>query len=278
MAFRTSSAIVSLVLFLLYAPALHAQRTKIVTLNEVLNRLEANLKHNDSHLPSLFCDEHVVSSRMQYSSPNQTTITDSVFRLKHTRKSDHTTTFIESRDIKSIDGKPATSQHIDGPALLSGAFEGGLAVVSLDQAACMNYKLQPIDTSSRTQPYIVRFTTALTPLNSANCFLQEESKGQARIDPESMQVTHLEITTPRHILIKRRPFTSDLTGKRTLTIDYAPVLLGGETFWMPSAITMRTTSGFGFRRITWSFRATYRNYHRLEVTTQILPGSMVPNP
>jgi hypothetical protein len=28
----------------------------------------------------------------------------------------------------------------------------------------------------------------------------------------------------------------------------------------------------------WSFRATYRNYHRLEVTSRILPGFEVPAP
>lgn len=278
MAFRTSSTAISLTAFLLLALALPAQTTKTVTLNEILDRMEANLDNHDAHLPSLFCDEHVISSRFEYGSPDQTTVTDSVFRLKRTRKSDHTTTFVESREIRRLDGKPATSQHIDGPALLSGAFEGGLAVVSRDQAACMNYTLQPIDSSSRTEHYTLRFATALGPRNSASCFLQEESKGRALIDPASMQVTHLEITTPRHVIVKRKPFTSDITGNRTLTIDYAPVLLGGETFWMPSAITMRTTSGFGFHRTVWLFRAAYRNYHRLEVTSRILPSNEIPKP
>ena len=49
-------------------------------------------------------------------------------------------------------------------------------------------------------------------------------------------------------------------------------LAGDETFWMPTAITMRNTSGFGFNQIVWSFRASYRNYHLQEVTSRILPG------
>jgi hypothetical protein len=46
---------------------------------------------------------------------------------------------------------------------------------------------------------------------------------------------------------------------------------------MPSAITMRATSGLGtFHPIVWSFQATYRNYHKLEVTSRILPGGERP--
>jgi hypothetical protein len=51
------------------------------------------------------------------------------------------------------------------------------------------------------------------------------------------------------------------------------VLLDAQTFWMPSAISTSTTSGAGtFHSITWSFRATYLNYHKLEVTSRILPA------
>jgi len=264
---RTSSTAIALVTFLGFSSALCAQRPKMPTLNEILERLQANLNHNDAHLPSLFCNEHVVSSRMEPGLPDESTITDSVFLLKRTREPDHTTTLAETREIKTVDGKPATAQHMEGPTLLSGAFEGGLAVVSLNQTACMAYTLQRINRNGPSKPYIVRFASVLAPRNSADCLLREESKGRAFVDPASMQVTHLEITTPRHTI------TFGVIGKRKLAVDYAPVLLGGETFWLPTVITMRTTSGFGFHRIVWSLRATYRNYHRLEVTSRILPGS-----
>jgi hypothetical protein len=64
-----------------------------------------------------------------------------------------------------------------------------------------------------------------------------------------------------------------------ITVDYAPVLLGGESFWLPSTVTLRATSGSGtFHVIVWSFRATYRNYHKLEVTSHVVPGSEVWEP
>jgi hypothetical protein len=201
-----------------------------------------------------------------------------VFRLKRTPKLDHTTSFVESREIKYVDGKPATSQDMNAPTQLSEVFEGGLDVVSLNQTACMSYALQRINRDRPTEPYIVRFATALTPQNSAGCLLQENSKGRVFIDPASMQITHLELTTPRHIIVPGSSFTSPVVGRRVLSVDYAPVLLGRETFWLPSTITMRVTRGSAFHMIVWSFRATYHNYHRLEVTSRILPGSERPAP
>ena len=274
---RTLPAAISLVAFFGFSSALCSQRAKAPTLQEILQRLEANLNQYDTRVPSLFCDEHVISSQVAPGQRDQNTITDSVFRLKRTANPDHTTTLVESREIKTVDGKPPTSQKIDGPAMLSGAFEGGLAVVSLNQTVCMNYDFQRINRNRPAEPYIVRFATVLTPQNTAKCLLQENSKGRVFIDPASMQITHLEINTPRHVIVPGNSYGSPFVGKRDLTLDYAPVLLGGETFWMPSKVAMRVTSGSRtFHPIVWSFQATYRNYHKLEVKSHILPGFEKP--
>jgi hypothetical protein len=265
----------TLAAFLHCSCALSAQ-TPQPTLDEILERLEVNLQHYDTAVPSLFCDEHAVS-QMWPGGPSQNTVTDSIFRLRRTPKPDHTTTLVESREIHKVNGKPAASQNLDGPTLLSGVFEGGLAVVSLSQRACMNYELQPIDRKSPARPLVVRFTTLLSPQNSAKCLLQEDSKGRAVIDPASMQIRRLEITTPHHVINAGDAVTRPIIGKRVVTVDYAPVLLGGETFWMPSAVAMRVTNGSGtFNRGVWSFQATYRNYHKMEVTSRIVPGSETP--
>jgi hypothetical protein len=44
----------------------------------------------------------------------------------------------------TVDGKPATKQDVEGPTLLDGAFEDGLAVVSSAQTSCMNYTLEKV--------------------------------------------------------------------------------------------------------------------------------------
>ena len=121
-----------------------------------------------------------------------------------------------------------------------------------------------------TTPYVIRFSTTQT---TAACLLQEDSHGRVTIDPASMQIKRLELTTPDHTVVRGDAFTTSVTGKRVITVDYAPILLGGETFWMPATIALHTTTGGGFHRLVWSFRATYRNYHKMEVTSRILPSS-----
>lgn len=267
---------ISLVALLGFSSALCAQQAKTPTVEEILQRLDANLSQYDAGVPSFFCEEHVVSE-MDHGPRKDDTVTDSVFRLKRTSNPDHTTTLAESRVIKTVDGKPATSQDMDGPTMLSGAFEGGLAVVSLKQAACTNYKLQRIHKNRPADPYIIRFATVLTPQNTAGCLLQENSKGRVFIDPASMQITHLELTTPHHTITPGDRYGSPFIGERVITVDYVPVLLGGKTFWMPSTIALRVTSGSGtFHQTVWSFRASYRNYHKLEVKSRIVPGFQRP--
>ena len=156
---------------------------------------------------------------------------------------------------------------------MDGVFEGGLSVVSQNQTSCMNYTLQRISRSRPSEPYIVRFATVLTPQNTSSCLLQENSKGRVLIDPATMQITRLEITTPHHTIIPGEPYTAPVVGERVLTVDYFPVLLDGKSYWMPATIASNSTSDPGtFHSMYWTFRATYSKYHKLEVTSRILPA------
>jgi hypothetical protein len=252
---------------LLGIPLAMGAQQKGPTLGDVLQRLEANLNAYDAGVPSLFCDEHVVSSRVVPRERDDSRATDSVFRLKRTPQADGTTALVESREIKRVNGKVPTSATVPVPTLLTGIFEGGLAVVSVDQTSCMNYKLER---SKLVGEIVVGFATFLTPSNTDDCFLQEKSKGRVVVDAASMQVKRLEIETPKHVIDDGDEYDGREVGRRELTVDYAPVLLGSGTFWMPSAIGMRTASGSSFDATVWTFQATYRNYHKLEVTSRIL--------
>ncbi|GGA53360.1 hypothetical protein GCM10011507_00530 [Edaphobacter acidisoli] len=271
---RMSYTAISLIALLGFSPALCAQSTKAPSLDAILERLERNLNHYDTAVPSFYCDEHAISSRTQPKVPDATTITDSIFRLKRIIKDGQTAALVESREIKSINGKPPNPKDDDPPSELSGLFEGGLDVASLDQTACINYKLKQLNKNHRAESYIIRFATVLTPQNTAACFFKEDSKGQVFVDPATMQVTHVEITTPHHVIDAAR-YMPRIVGKRKLTVDYAPVQFDGQTFWMPSEVNMLVTSGSSFDTVAWSFHATYRNYHKLEVTSHIVPNSTV---
>ena len=93
-----------------------------------------------------------------------------------------------------------------------------------------------------------------------------------------MQIKRLELTTPHHVIIPGNSYARPVVGERVVTVDYAPVVLDGDTFWMPSKITSRDASKEGFGVTVWTFEATYRNYHRLEVKSRILPGDEATEP
>ncbi|MGA7156252.1 MAG: hypothetical protein WBY53_05375 [Acidobacteriaceae bacterium] len=271
MSFRSWIAAVALSGLLGVPLGLSAQQGKGPGLRDILQRVQANLDRYDARVPSFFCEEHVVSSHSEPGERDWNRVTDSIFRLKRTTGPDDANALVESREIQRVDGRAAASQTMGGPTMLSGAFEGGLAVVSQNQMGCMKYALQKA--KKGRWDLVVRFATELTPQNAEGCLLQEKSSGEVEIDPASMQIRRLEITTPRHVMEDGSEYASAVVGRREITVEYAPVMLGGESFWMPSEITMRVVEDGGtFHPLVWWYRATYRKYHKTEVTSHVVYG------
>jgi hypothetical protein len=208
---------------------------------------------------------------------NHDTVTDGIFRLKRITNSDHSISLDESREIKTVNGKPATADDLSGPVILKGAFSGGLAIVSLSQKACMRYTLRPYKPGHPDALYIVQFESLFSTKHPTGCLLQEDGSGRVFIDPHSMQITHIELFAPHHILDQPSagvgPTPPPTTGIWTISVNYAPVLMGGRTFWMPSTIESTTSEQNiqGAILAVWSFKARYSNYHKLEVTSRIVP-------
>ena len=262
---------------LLLATCLGAQQPNSLTLESVLERLEANLNDYDTRVPSFFCDEHVVS-RKSPGPRTQDTVTDSVFRLRRITNRDGTSALDESREVKVVNGHRAESQELTGPSIVSGAFEGGLAVVSLSQQECMRYTLE----RGRKAPagsYVVQFETLPHPRDASKCLLTEPSKGEAVVDAATMQIAHLALRVPHHVISEGEMRREKVKAEWLLSVDYAPVTLEGRTFWMPSVIESHNTVGAGtFHPVVWSYTASYRNYHKLEVSSRIVPAGESDQP
>ncbi|MEO6816947.1 MAG: hypothetical protein ABI177_09610 [Edaphobacter sp.] len=237
-----------------------AQPASPPTLDDVLQQLDANLHRYQAQVPDFFCSEHVVSSQT-YNRKQQMTVNDSIFRLERVTHSGSAATFEESREAKAINGTSVEGKQIRGPTVLGGVFSGGLDVVSLSQESCMSYTLEP---TKPGEPYVIQFATLPGKL-AANCLLAEESSGRVFIDPATMQVKRMELIDPHHTIL---PHT---VGVWRITIDYAPVLLDEHTFWMPSTIASTAISTFDGSDTVWAFDARYSNYHKLEVSSRILP-------
>jgi hypothetical protein len=252
-----------IVLLVHFAAPLHLAMAQQAppTLDEILLRLEGNLNHYDKQVPDFFCNEHVVSS-LSYGQKHQSTVTDSVFRVARTSSG----TLTESREIKAVNRTPAKGEHVGGPAILSGVFTGGLDAVSLSQKACMSYTLQPIEPGHSGEPYVIQFTTLPDAQRRSECVLREEGAGRVFIDPATAQVTRMELTVPNHTIIPGE------VGTWYISINYAPILLVGQTFWMPTVLTSTATPSDVYAPTVYSFSARCSDYHKLEVTSHIVPS------
>jgi hypothetical protein len=260
---QTTRRSLQTILLIIFAAPLHlalGQSTPPPTLNEILLRLENNLNHYYKDVPNFFCHEHVVSS-MTYAKKHPTTVTDSVFRVVRSPSE----TLTESHEIQAINGTPARGEQVGGPAIVSGVFTGSLDTVSLSQTACMSYTLQPIDPEHPNQPYVIQFTTLPTTQPRPECALKEEGSGRVFVDPTTMQVTRLELRAPNHVI------SSAERGIWQVSIDYAPVSFVGKTFWMPATVTSSAFPNDAYSPVVYSFFARYSDYHKLEVTSHIVP-------
>jgi len=260
-----------------------AQHTDTPTLGEILQRLQENVDQYQALVPSFFCDEHVVSTIVP-DPRNESTVTDSTFRLKRVPdpNAEGETMLEESHEVKMVNGRPATGDTAGGPAFLRGAFSNGLALVSARQQACMRYTLRPMGKNNASEPVTIQFASVAARRRPHDCRIEEDVSGHVLIDPETMQVTHLEFTVPRHF-IGTTVYTTfnglgldaaSIVGRWDVAVEYAAVVLGGKSFWLPTTISDRMSSSLV--RSRWTYDATYSNYHKMEVTSRIVPSSEVP--
>ena len=236
-----------------------AQEQQDPPLQVLLARLQANLIAYLTTVPSFFCDEHVDSVMEQPGAGKLSTATYSVFRLKRTGEG-NSTQLIESREIKTVNKKATHGEDITGPAIFRGAFSHGAAVASLELQTCFDYEHAPSVRIDGVNAIVFKYTALSDAALNRNC--PEILDGRIYIDPRDLQLLRVEARIPNHEI------TRGMLGLWTWSIDYAPVVFDGKTFWMPKTIESRAVPND--RRVAWSFVAKYSNYHKLDVHSRII--------
>jgi len=233
-----------------------AQQPSNPSLDDILLHLRDDFVQYHATIPSFFCDEHVVSAVHQRGTSIPPTIADSTFRLRRNTDNGNTALY-ESRDIKTINNQPASpGSIITGAAIFTGGFSDALALVNSGSKACFNYRL-----SHHGHNLVIEYSPKQAPEHPETC-LSESNSGRAFIDPETLHIVRIEDKTLDH------PMPGG-GGLWTWTIDFHPVDLSGQTFWLPGAITSKAASNN--LPIAWTFTAHYSNCHKLTVTSHIVP-------
>jgi hypothetical protein len=272
------------------------------TLDSILAALEANVADYSHSVPSFLCKEHVVSEMEPVSNAFGflRTVTDSIFRVRRTIDSDGQGHLDESRVVTAVDGRPppasvteetAELNPLNAPMSVFGIFSGGLNLVSTFGKACFRYKLHPARKGHPGDKIVIDFESLPVRERDSVCPYTEKISGRAFIQPSAMRVVRMEAKMLDH---EMRP---GLKETWDWTIDYAPVMLGGKSFWMPTDIHSKAvpnsgadtapSSGGGTGRRgggttinpgqmplpTYTLEAKYSDYHRLTVVSRIVPAT-----
>jgi hypothetical protein len=247
---------------LLGATLLFAQAQERLSLDRILSQIELNTELYNVTVPSFICNEHIVSQEVHEGKIKREITVDAVFSV--IRSTVKANTLEESREVKLVDGKPAPGKNITMPLSFSGGFSGALnKFLSSDHRLCFEYAP---DASTSSPKGIAAFTFVAKPATASGsdcASIQPGTTGRFTVDTASMEVTHIERTV-------QNPVGEDRTVLGTAVVAYAPVILNGKSFWLPTTITAFTTETSKTNGLR--FTAHYTNYQRFAATVTIVPA------
>jgi hypothetical protein len=231
------------------------------TLEQILSRIEANTEQYKSTVPSFLCDEHITSQEIHDGKLKHETTVEALFRVARLPSPDGA--LEESREVKSINGKPSSGKKLNMPISFSGGFSGALAkFLSADRRECFDYqpdRSSPASAGTEAFTFTARESAAKQP---ACVSIQPGTTGKFVIDSATAQVTHIERTVPN-------PIGKDQAVLGTAGVDFAPVTLNGRSFWLPTTVVAFTTETA--KTNAFRFTAKYSTYHRFAACSTILP-------
>lgn len=249
-----------LLLLLFALPCSLAQSPPPPDLNTLLTQISTDAAAYRLTLPSLGAEESITSQSLGIGPFRARAEAKATFRV--TRKSPDGP-LEESRQITELNGKPVPEGHaVHLPLTFAGAFGDALEIFFAPALRpCFDFTLAPQLTPDGSQQ--ISFlgrpgsealpACARTPLGVA---------GFVRIDPPTHHIRHLERTVPAAVAEPRHIATF-------ASVDYAPTLVGSETFWLPVSISARVGARQGSSAA--EFTARYTHYHRFTGTVTLLP-------
>jgi hypothetical protein len=251
-----------------------AQQTAL-TVDAVLTRVRENVAEFQKSIPGFACDESVLSQHLEGNKVKDEMSADSSFEMKPIGADGR---LRESRHVKLVDGKvPKDPQKVSLPYTYSGGYAD---VIHFSESQCDDFHLQA-STNVSTPIILVSSPKPASASQPTHCASLAHSI-KATIDPQTFQVLRLETIT-QDITVDlgfRGHFIAFPTSRNNVlatSIDYAPVELGGKTYWLTKTVVNDFTDKT--KPVHLHFEAHYSNYHRFAATSTIQPSqSIAPEP
>lgn len=241
-----------LALAVLLLPAV-AGGQHIPPLDVLLDRLYAYSRQYQAALPSLTCDEEITSQdvgkrgKVTREVKVQTT-------LREIRTEDPYDPFQETREYKTVNGRPLR-RPFRLPFFVQGGFANLVGFRRWEQKECFDYVVTPLEGGRNVR---LEMTLKTPPANPSCARLPSGFHRIVIAEPDTGRILHSERTIAPEVAAKS---TEVYFGG----IDYAPQMLGEQTFWLPSRFYAHDAENAG------RMFATYSNYHRYSGELKILP-------
>lgn len=252
----------SLLFLLLVSSSAAAQQA--ASLETVLARLRANVTEYRKSVPNFSADESVVSQIEYDGKVRKQDRLDSGFRVS--RAPDHT--LHEIRVAPSLNGRAVTGRKLSLPYRFSGGFADMPALLT---SKCGDFRLAQ---TGAAEPGRIVLLISNKAESNPDCGKSPYTE-KAVIDASSFQVLRFEHHA-ENVEIKNwlthLPFVLALSKHNVVSaaVDYAPVKLGGNTFWLPSRVTSTATDKS--KPLTLRYEASYSNFKLFTSSVTITPA------
>ena len=230
--------------FLLAIPLLASAQQ--ISNEEQVRRVIAYVQAYREHLPSLECDETMLSQRVRNGKVK------SEVRIKATlrelRDENEPGGFKDNYTFKTVNGKPA-KPNFKTPYFVYNVFANSLGIGESPRPACFDYSFATLD-DGRT----LQFNIDLRPgAHGRSC---------SKIPDDYHKTMLIDVASGAVRRVERRisPEFADANLEIPyVLIDYAPQKLGDETFWLPVRFRgQRSSSGGKNDRHLFYFSSLYR--------------------
>jgi hypothetical protein len=219
---------------------------------EHIQQVIAYVQAYRDHLPSLECDEAMLSQRVKKGK----VITEVRIKatLRELRDENEPGGFKDEYTLKSVNGKSA-KPNFKAPYFVYNVLANSLGIGESPRPLCFDYRFTALD-DGRTLQFNIDSKTGVRDPSCKK--IPDDYHKLMLIDAGSGVVRHVE----RRISPQFADRNLEIPN---VIIDFAPQRLGEETFWLPVRFEASDLNQEG-RMI-----ATYSNFHRYTGVAKILP-------
>ncbi|MGA2250657.1 hypothetical protein [Terracidiphilus sp.] len=234
-------------------------------LHALVDRLYAYADQYRTTLPSLSCNERIVSQEVSFNGKvkRQVRLEGTIRELRKTPP-DPFDPFSEQHRIAKVNGKlvrapggTLDAEDLNLPFFIQGIFANLIGFHREELKDCFVYRASPVNDGRADEVQVEADRKAEPPAEACRAILAG-THYMVIADAETGRIVHSERTIP--------PDVSEQNGEAYFaSIDYAPVQFGDRIFWLPAKSSAHDATESG------EMESVYSNCHRYASEVRIVP-------